>query len=139
MTFTVANNGPETATGVAAAITLPPGLELLRIIPQRGVYGLPDNEETWQIGDIDSGAEATLVLQARTLQRGVSVVDLQVMSYEQADPDSDPGNNILAEDDQTQLFVTVPQYSKRMLLASNLQTTAPSQSLQTPRNWRFAR
>ncbi len=139
MTFTVANNGPETATGVSAAITLPPGLELLRVIPQRGVYGLPDNEETWQIGDIASGAEATLVLQARTLQRGLSVVDLQVMSYEQADPDSDPGNNILAEDDQTQLFVTVPQYSKRMLLASSLQPTAPSQSQQTPRSWRFAK
>ncbi|MDB4694902.1 hypothetical protein OAF47_00375 [bacterium] len=139
MTFTVANDGPETATGVTAAISLPPGLELLRVIPQRGIYGLPESEETWQIGSLEAGSEATLVLQARTLQRGMSVVDLQVMSYEQADPDSDPGNNVLAEDDQTQLFVTVPQYSIRMFLASNQQPATPSQSQQAPRNWRFAR
>ena len=139
MTFTVSNSGPEMATGVSASVVLPPSLELLRIIPQRGIYGLPGSEETWDIGNIDAGSEATLVLQARALQRGVSVVDLQVMSYDQADPDSDPGNNVLAEDDQTQLIVTVPQYSKRMFLASRIPTATPSQSPQTPRSWRLAR
>ena len=79
------------------------------------------------------------MLQARTLQRGMSVVDLQVMSYDQADLDSDPGNDLLAEDDQTQLIVTVPQYSKRMFLASRVQAAAPSQSQQTPGSWRLAR
>ena len=142
MTFTVANAGPEKATGVTAAITLPPGLELLRVIPQRGIYGLPGSEDTWEIGDVDAGAEATLVLQAQTLQRGVAVVDFQIMSYEQADLDSDPGNDKLDEDDQTQLLVTVPQYSKRMLLASSFQPaqpSQPSQAQQAPRNWRLAR
>ncbi len=137
-------DGPETATGVTAAIALPPGLELLRVIPQRGIYGLPESEETWQIGSIEAGSGATLVLQARTLQRGMSLVDFQVMSYEQADLDSDPGNNLLDEDDQTQLMVTVPQYSKRMFLASSPEAAAPSQAQRTQsqpfsRGGRFAR
>lgn len=144
MTFTVSNDGPDTATGVTADIAIPAGLELLRVIPQRGIYGLPESEETWQIGSIEAGSVATLVLQARTLQRGMSLVDFQVMSYEQADLDSDPGNNLLDEDDQTQLMVTVPQYSKRMFLASSPEAAAPSQAQRTQsqpfsRGGRFAR
>ncbi|MDB4770824.1 hypothetical protein OAG60_01985 [bacterium] len=136
MTFTVANDGPATATGVTAAIVIPPELELVRVIPRRGTYGLPGSEETWLIGSIDAGAKVTLVIQARPLRRGAAVVEMEVMSYDQADVESDPGNNVVTENDQTQLVVSVPLYSKRMFMASSQQVNAPTR---TVRNLRFAR
>ena len=49
MRFTIANQGPETATGVSAAIALPPELQLIQAVPQRGTYDLPGFEETWVV------------------------------------------------------------------------------------------
>ena len=82
------------------------------------------------------GAKVTLVIQARPLRRGAAVVEMEVMSYDQADVESDPGNNVVTENDQTQLVVSVPLYSKRMFMASSQQVNAPTR---TVRNLRFAR
>jgi uncharacterized repeat protein (TIGR01451 family) len=126
MSFTVTNAGPETATGVSAAIVLPPELELVRAVPQRGTYGLPGSEDTWVIGEVAAGETATVVLQARTLKRGTSVVNMQVSSYDQADVDSDPNNNVEAEDDQTRLEIAVPLFSKRMFMSEASQSSTPT-------------
>jgi len=118
MTFTVSNDGPETATGVRIKVDLADGLELVSSIPQRGTYNLPAYPNYWLVGDVLAGETVSLVIKAQTLVRGTSVVDMQVMSYDQADVDSDPGNYVQEEDDQAQLLVKVPFFSKRMFMSN---------------------
>lgn len=125
MTFTVSNDGPEMATGVTIKVDVPSGLELVSFIPQRGTYSLPGYDDLWLVGNVAAGETVSLVLKAQTLQRGTNVIDMQVMSYDQADVDSDPGNYVQEEDDQTQLLVTVPMFSKRMFVSS---TTSSGQT-----------
>ena len=126
MSFTVTNAGPETATGLPAAIVLPPELELVRAVPQRGTYGLPGSEDTWVIGEVAAGETVTVVLEARTLKRGTSVVNMQISSYNQADVDSDPNNNVESEDDQVRLEIAVPLFSKRMFMSEASQSSTPT-------------
>ena len=87
-------------------------------IPQRGTYNLPAYPNYWLVGDVLAGETVSLVIKAQTLVRGTSVVDMQVMSYDQADVDSDPGNYVQEEDDQAQLLVKVPFFSKRMFMSN---------------------
>ena len=132
MLFTITNQGPETATGVSAAIALPPELELMRAVPQRGTYGLPGFEETWVVGELAAGESVEILIQARTLKRGKIFVDMEVIAHDQADVDSDPDNHLNSEDDQTQLEIAVPLFSKRMFLSKgNQETTAESTSPQS--------
>ena len=59
-TVTVTNNGPAQASNVSIDDALPAGLTAGTITPSQGSYTAP----TWTIGTIDSGANATLTIQA---------------------------------------------------------------------------
>ncbi|MGI9469983.1 MAG: DUF11 domain-containing protein, partial [Rubripirellula sp.] len=113
MTFTVRNDGPEDATGLRIDIDLPEGLTLLTARPERGTFNSP-----WTIGFLGVGESVDLVMTARAETRGTKSVQMQVIAHDQADIDSTPANNIPEEDDQTELLVVVPLFSKRLFLAS---------------------
>ena len=59
-TVTVTNSGPAQATNVSIDDVVPAGLTAGTITPSQGSYTAP----TWTIGTIDSGANATLTIQA---------------------------------------------------------------------------
>ena len=60
-TVTVTNNGPDTATGVEVTDELPPGLTQVSFLIRRGIFAT----QVWDVGTLESGASATLTLQAR--------------------------------------------------------------------------
>ena len=114
MFFRVTNDGPEDATGVRARVLIPSDIDVVSVRPSRGTYAAG----FWTIGDLAVGETVDLIITARGLTRGTKEVDFEVINHDQADIDSDPGNNIPSEDDQTVLYVKVPLFSKRMFLAS---------------------
>lgn len=113
MTFTVRNDGPEDATGLQIDIELPEGLTLLTARPERGTFNSP-----WSIGFLGVGESVDLVMTVRAETRGTKAVQMQVIAHDQADINSTPANNVPQEDDQTELLVIVPLFSKRLFLAS---------------------
>ncbi len=114
MKFLVTNDGPDVATGVRANVILPNGLRFISAQPGRGTFvaGL------WTIGNLAPGETVQLTITARAETRGTKRVPIEVIAHQQADRDSDPGNHVESEDDQTTLLVRVPLYSKRLFLAS---------------------
>jgi uncharacterized repeat protein (TIGR01451 family) len=113
MFFRVTNSGPNGATGVRASVMLPAGLRLIDARPGRGIFA----DGVWDIGSVGVGETVQLTLTARAEMRGTKQVPFEVIAHQQYDRDSDPGNNIPTEDDQTDLLVRVPLYSKRLFLA----------------------
>jgi len=58
---TATNAGPDRATGVRVADTIPAGLAFVSVDATSGSYD--DGEGSWTVGDLDSGAQATLRIQ----------------------------------------------------------------------------
>jgi len=105
-TITINNDGPNVATGVAAAAILPPGLTFVSATPSQGTFTSATGR--WTVGSINPAANATLNLFARVTTTGPKSVRAEVIEADQVDPNSTPGNNIEAEDDQ-QTAVVTPQ------------------------------
>jgi uncharacterized repeat protein (TIGR01451 family) len=105
ITFTVNlnNTGPDAATGVQVTDLLPSGLTFVSANPSQGGY----NNGLWTVGTVNNGATATLTLIAKATNTGSFSNTAQVTAANQPDPDSTPGNNNPAEDDQTTIGVNV--------------------------------
>lgn len=116
MTFRVRNDGPDEATGVAASIAIPEGLQVVSSRPSRGAY----RDGVWLIGNVATSDTdgVLLTITARAESRGTKPVTFEITAHQQADINSDPNNHVESEDDQTTLIIIVPRYSKRMFLAS---------------------
>jgi choice-of-anchor A domain-containing protein/uncharacterized repeat protein (TIGR01451 family) len=69
-TLTVANHGPENATGVAVTDKLPAGLTYVASIPSQGNYDTATG--IWAVGTINNGNTATLRIQVRINSTAVS-------------------------------------------------------------------
>ena len=98
-TITLTNNGPDTATGIEITDLLPTGVTYLSDTPSQGTYTSATG--IWAVGGIASGASETLEITA-TVDAGTAGSTItnisEVTSADQDDPDSTPGNGILAED-----------------------------------------
>jgi uncharacterized repeat protein (TIGR01451 family) len=114
MSFRVSNDGPEAATGVQARIVIPGDVTVISSRPGRGTF----INGVWNIGSLGVGETVELTITARAETRGTKFVPIEVIAHDQADRDSDPGNGVESEDDQTTLLVRVPLYSKRLFLSS---------------------
>ena len=105
-TLTLVNDGPATATDVEVADVLPTGVTFATSSASQGAYD--DATTTWAVGDVIAGGTATLTLLADVTGTGVITNTAEVVSVDQADPDSTPGNGDAAEDDQDDATITVP-------------------------------
>jgi large repetitive protein len=102
-TLTLANAGPDAASGVRVADVLPVGLELTGTAPA----GYDPATGVWAIASLASGARTTLTLSARATAIGRHTNSAQVAASDQADPDSTPGNGVVGEDDQAAAAINV--------------------------------
>ena len=104
LTLILANAGPDAATGVTVADLLPAGLSFVSAAPGQGTYD--PSAGLWSVGSVLPGATKTLTIVAAVSGPGVEVNTAQVEASGQYDPDSTPGDNNPAEDDQASVSVT---------------------------------
>ena len=98
-TVTVANAGPDPATGVTVLVPLPadPYGEVTAT-PSQGTYDAASG--VWTVGTVAPGAAPTLVLDAAVASSTASIVVAEVQTSAVYDPDSAPGNGAPLEDDR---------------------------------------
>jgi uncharacterized repeat protein (TIGR01451 family) len=102
-TVTLTNNGPTNATNVVVTDALPAGLTFVSATPSAGTYNAGTG--AWAVASLASGSSATLQLVALVANAGTLTNTAQVTASDQPDPDSTPGNNNAAEDDQASASV----------------------------------
>ena len=91
-TVTLANLGPDAATGVTVLDLLPAGLTLMSFNPSRGTYTPATG--VWDVGTIDPSAAQTLTLTASVDVPNPATNTAAVGDADQFDPD--PTNNSAA-------------------------------------------
>ena len=101
-TLTLANDGPNMATGVEVTDALPDGLSLVSADPATGSH----DSGVWTVSELAAGEEATLTLTATVENQGDVANTAEVTASDQFDPDSTPGNNEPGEDDQASTTVS---------------------------------
>jgi uncharacterized repeat protein (TIGR01451 family) len=109
-TLVVTNNGPGNATGVIVSDQLASGFTF---VSDDGLSALTYNENTgtWTIGNLPAGSSATLNITAQVNATGSYTNYAQVLSANELDIDSSPGNgpqNIDEDDDDQLTAVPVP-------------------------------
>lgn len=103
-TVTLLNSGPDQATGVTVLDLLPTDIAFVSANPSLGTYDPVTG--LWDVGSLASAGRVTLVINGTPTETGPKINTAQVQSADQFDPDSTPGNNIEAEDDQASITVT---------------------------------
>jgi large repetitive protein len=106
-TLTLINNGPDEATGVVVADLLPAGLSFVSANASQGTYD--ENTGIWLVGTVADGAVVTLAITAAVTTTDPVTNTGEVTGSDQFDPNSTPGNNEPAEDDQDSVTVDVPE------------------------------
>jgi uncharacterized repeat protein (TIGR01451 family) len=107
VTFTVKvkNTGANTATDVTVKVTSTIGFTFVSATPSvsyDNVTGI------WTVGTINAGAEVTLSITMTADSAGVNYCTAEVMTTDQPDINSTPGNSVAGEDDMARVCVTVP-------------------------------
>ncbi|MDC6350625.1 gliding motility-associated C-terminal domain-containing protein [Zeaxanthinibacter sp. PT1] len=121
-TINIKNNGPDTATNVLLIDQLPPGLEL---ISAPGAE-IDENLIQWHIPEIPVGLK-TLSYEVRVLPStglaGEYRNIAEIAATDQADPDSQPGNDDgdQDQDDEDGVALTVPM--AKLVLTKEVETT----------------
>ncbi len=114
--FTVSNVGPAAATNLSLHTLLPSGLSLISSQPQTGSYDSLTGQ--WDAGNLAAGTSTQLVLNARVDERGARRVPIELISADQFDVDSTPGNGSDIEDDQTEVLIRAPRLLNTRLFMS---------------------
>lgn len=102
-TVTLSNQGPNNATGVEVTDVLPPGITFASSDASVGSY-VPGTG-LWTVGNLAGGSSAVLTITGTIAGVGSRTNTAQVTASDQPDPDSTPGNNVEAEDDQASVSV----------------------------------
>ncbi|WP_264551163.1 PKD domain-containing protein [Flavobacterium sp. N2038] len=107
-TVTVTNDGPSNSTGATIKDILPSGYQYVFFNSTSGSYD--PNTGIWTPGIILPGNSHTLLINA-IVKRPTGTPDeylntAEIMTSDQFDPDSTPGNGIITEDDYDSIFVT---------------------------------
>ena len=100
----VRNTGPDVATGIVVAESLPVGLADVQITPLRGAYS--DATNRWTIDQLEVGQSATLQINGRVTSSDILTNTAEIIQADQFDPDSVAGNGIAGEDDIADVTVT---------------------------------
>lgn len=113
---TTINRPISDASGVVVGIDIPAGLTLLSVDPTSAVFDPQTGR--WVVGDLPSGQSEELRLTFLVESASVKSFEIEVLETNEFDIDSDPGNNVPAEDDQTSVTVRPPRtLSKRSFLS----------------------
>ncbi|WP_125723033.1 PKD domain-containing protein [Flavobacterium ustbae] len=106
--ITVSNSGPSAATGVTIKDILPPGYDFIFYNATSGNYNAITGE--WTPGIILPGNSHTLILnvfvKAPTGSANEYLNTAEIITSDQLDPNSTPGNGITTEDDYDSISVT---------------------------------
>lgn len=102
----VNNAGPSTATGVSVLSRLPANVTFISATSTSGNF-VPGTG-IWTPLPIAPGAAARLTVIARVNQPGVGLATAEVMTADQPDVDSTPGNGDINEDDYAQIGFATP-------------------------------
>jgi uncharacterized repeat protein (TIGR01451 family) len=106
-TVTVNNDGPSTATKVEVKDQLPSGYTFSSASAPPGTYD--DASGIWTVGTIPATGSAVLTIHAVVNASGIYSNAAEVTKSEIFDPDSEPGNGDITEDDyETITPVPVP-------------------------------
>ncbi|MNK66258.1 hypothetical protein D3C87_855740 [compost metagenome] len=106
--ITVTNSGPSNATGVTIKDVLPSGYDYIFYNSTSGAYNTATGE--WSPGIILPGNSHTLILNVfvksptGTPDEYLNIAE--IMTADQHDPDSTPGNGVTTEDDYDSISVT---------------------------------
>lgn len=95
-TVTLANRGPNPATGVSVADLLPPGLTFVGTSTATGGYA----DGLWTVGGLAVDQTVTLLVTAQVTASGPLAYGAQVETAIEPDLDSTPANDVADEDDQ---------------------------------------
>ena len=128
-TVTLANAGPDAATGVSVTDQMPAGLTYLSHTTTQGTY--TSGTGVWNVGTVNSGNSATMTITARAVAAGGTTVvnTAQVSASGIPDPDSKPANNVATEDDQASASITV---NRPPVANPNSYSTAEDTTLTVP-------
>jgi uncharacterized repeat protein (TIGR01451 family) len=91
-TVTLANHGPDPATGVQVTDLLPAGLTLVSVTPSQGSYS--SGTGVWTVGAVATAAAPTLQIQATVVSPNAQTNTATISHADQFDPN--PGNNSAA-------------------------------------------
>ena len=114
-TITVTNNGPSDATGVQVTDVLPGGYSY---VSDTGGGAYIAASGIWTLPVIPSGSTTTIDIEALVMATGAYNNTAQVTASDNFDPDSSPGNDVEAEDDQQTVVVTPIPVSDLSLVKS---------------------
>ncbi|HLO46470.1 MAG TPA: SdrD B-like domain-containing protein [Leadbetterella sp.] len=106
-TITVQNAGPDAATNVVIQDAIPNGYR--NITNVTGLGTIVGNNLEWNIANLANGASQVFTYQATVNAPtvGLNFTNIaQVMAQDQYDSNSTPGNNVVGEDDQSQVTTT---------------------------------
>ncbi|BAZ47469.1 phytase [Nostoc sp. NIES-4103] len=105
LTLTLSNKGSGFASSVKVTNLLSEAFSLISAIPEQGTY---DSETgVWDIGMVAANVSSILKLTAKANTKGVVQNTAEVTTGFQNDPDSTPGNQNAAEDDQATVTLNV--------------------------------
>ena len=85
-TITATNNGPSDATGVQITDALPAGVTFVSAAPSAGTYS--STTGVWNLGNLASGANATLTLTATVTTSGPITNTARKTAENETDPDT---------------------------------------------------
>ncbi len=120
--LTLRNAGPDDATGVSVLDQLPEGLKFLRANTDYGSYDAATG--VWNIGPVpaDSAMTVTLEIVAEFTAEDSYRNTAEILTSDQPDPDSTPGNGVAGEDDQSSVFVGACLTGGPLTVGANLFT-----------------
>ncbi|EMI54769.1 SpaA isopeptide-forming pilin-related protein [Rhodopirellula sallentina] len=96
-TITASNDGPDDASNIVVADLLPSGFVDIDATANDGVYSTANG--TWTIEQLESGDFTVLQIRARVSTADILTNTAEIISVDQFDPDSTPGNSAADEDD----------------------------------------
>ena len=111
--ITVCNDGPDDASGVSAAVTIPAGFSYV----DSSAAGYDASTATWDIGALQSGESASMDIRLLVEGHIARTIVAEVDTMMQQDVDSTPGNGIASEDDYDAAQIA-PLYSDLFILSA---------------------
>lgn len=123
-TLDLHNAGPNTANNVTVQEILPAGLSFISYSASQGTY--VSGTGIWTVGTLPADATVSLTITATVTTTGSITNYTQVLTSDQPDPDSTPGDNSTTDDDDDdETIISQPA-------ATNTPTNTPPVATVTP-------